>query len=89
MHGEADLLHVIPTLRRAGRFAGLLNGRQQDRHKNADDRNDDQQLDERKASLSPANGGIMRQHHGTDSLIEKKSQTGSPAAEGFIERGNR
>ena len=42
-----DLLQVVATLGLTGSFARRLNGRQQHRHEQANDRNDDQELDER------------------------------------------
>jgi hypothetical protein len=44
MQREANLLQVVLTLRRPSRLAGRLNGRQQKRHKNADNRDNDEQF---------------------------------------------
>ena len=52
IHGQrdADLPQIVANRRAAGRFARLLNRRQQQRHQCADDRDDDQQLDEAEAA---------------------------------------
>jgi hypothetical protein len=42
---QADLLEIIRALRSPGSLARRLNGRQQERDQDADDRNHDQQLD--------------------------------------------
>jgi len=44
---EAKLFQIVQALRPPSRFAHMLHRRQQQRHKDADDRNRDQQLDER------------------------------------------
>jgi hypothetical protein len=49
---ERELLQVILTLIPPRRFSRGLNRRQQKRDQDADDRNHDQQLDQRKASDS-------------------------------------
>jgi hypothetical protein len=49
-----QLLHVVPTLRPTGRFARRLNGREQQCDQDADDGDNHQQLDQRKAD-SPLN----------------------------------
>ena len=49
---QADVLEVVLALGAAGRFAGGLNRRQQQRDQDADDRDDDQQFDERKAAVA-------------------------------------
>jgi len=46
---EADLLHVVGAARAAGCFPRLLHGRQQQRDQNADDCDNHQKFDERKA----------------------------------------
>jgi hypothetical protein len=43
---EADLLHVVLALRPPGGFARLLDGRQEQRDQDRNDRDHDQQLDE-------------------------------------------
>ena len=50
MGGQAELPKIVRALRPPGRFAGRLNGRQQQRDQDADDRDHHQQLDERKAA---------------------------------------
>jgi hypothetical protein len=35
LHGNADLLQIVDAVRSPGRFASGLNGRQQERHQNA------------------------------------------------------
>jgi hypothetical protein len=49
--GQADLLELIRALSASSRFARRLNGRQQQRDQNADDRNHDQQLDQSETDL--------------------------------------
>ena len=49
MHCQTNLLQVVVALRTPCRLARRLNGRQQQRHENADDRNDHQQLDQGKS----------------------------------------
>src|SRR5436190_4118902 len=50
VQGEAQLLQVVLAPRAAGRLAGGLHGRQEQRHQNADDGDYHQQFDERKAA---------------------------------------
>ena len=50
MQADADLLEVVDALRAPGSLAGGLDCRQQQRHKDPDDRDHDQQLDERKTT---------------------------------------
>jgi hypothetical protein len=47
---QANLFHVVAALRATSGFAGSLNRWQQQRHENAYDRNNHQQLDQRKAA---------------------------------------
>jgi hypothetical protein len=47
---RAQLAQVIDALASSRRLSGSLNGRKQERHQDANDRNYDQQLDERKAA---------------------------------------
>jgi hypothetical protein len=49
---NAELLEIIPALGTAGSLASGLNGRQQQRDEDADDRNHDQQLDQGKAGAT-------------------------------------
>ena len=49
--GHAELPQVVGTMSAARGLAGCLNGRQQQRDQDADDRNHDQQLDKRKTML--------------------------------------
>ncbi len=58
--GERDLLEVVPALRAASGFAGLLDGREQEADENRDDGNDDEQLNERE-SASPGHGQLHLQ----------------------------
>jgi hypothetical protein len=51
---QADLLHVVHTLRPAGRFAGRLHSREQEGNQNGDDRDHDQQLDQGKPQPTSA-----------------------------------
>ena len=46
---EPHLPQIVRALRPAGRLAGGLNRRQQQRHQHADNRDHDEQFDERKA----------------------------------------
>jgi hypothetical protein len=45
VNGQPDLLQIVFTGRAAGRFAGLLNGGQQQSDEDRDDRNHDEQFD--------------------------------------------
>ena len=47
VNGQRELPHLVGALHAAGRFAGGLNRRQQERDQDADDRDHDQELDER------------------------------------------
>jgi hypothetical protein len=53
VESEGDLLEVIRTLHAAGSLAGGLHRRQEEGHQDADDGDDDEQLDERKAFRPP------------------------------------
>jgi hypothetical protein len=55
MQGHTNLLQIVVALRSPRRLAGSLDCRQQQRHQNANDRNDDQQLDERKSPTTSTN----------------------------------
>jgi hypothetical protein len=44
------LLYVIEALQLAAAFAGSLNGREQEGHEHADDRDHDEQLDQRETT---------------------------------------
>jgi hypothetical protein len=46
--GQSELLHVVLALASAGRFACCLNRRQEQRNQDADDRDHNEQLDQRK-----------------------------------------
>src|SRR5262245_2598004 len=46
---ESQLLEVVLTLDSSCRLASCLDGRQEQRNQNTDDRNDDQQLDQRES----------------------------------------
>ena len=48
VHGDAELLEVVDALGAAGRFAGRLNRRQQQRHQDANNGDHHQELDEGK-----------------------------------------
>ena len=52
LNGQADLLEIVLALGAAGRFAGGLDRWQQERYQDANDRDDNQQFDERKARRS-------------------------------------
>jgi hypothetical protein len=52
MGGQADLLQIVAALTPAGGFARRLNGRQQEGDQHGDNRDDDQELDQRK-TFSP------------------------------------
>ncbi len=51
---EANLFEIVSTLCSAGRFAGLLNCRQQKCDENRNNGNDDQQFDQRKSTTARA-----------------------------------
>jgi hypothetical protein len=65
---KAELLQVADTLRAPGGFARRLNGREQQRHQDADDRDDDEQLDQCKPCAAvtgmPAIPGASRSDDG-------------------------
>jgi len=44
VHGHADLLQIVAALRPSGSLPGRLDRRQQQRHKNANNGNDNQKL---------------------------------------------
>jgi len=70
VEGESDLLHVIATAHAAAGFASGLNSGQQQCYKNANNRDYDQQLNERKArSAAP----LGKEHKRTP---EKKPEKG-------------
>jgi len=50
-HSQASLLHIVDTRHSPGRLAGGLNGRQEERYENTDDRDHDQQFHEGKTPL--------------------------------------
>jgi hypothetical protein len=54
--GNPNLLEIVFALHAPSRFPGLLNGREQNRHEDGDDRDDDQEFDEREASATNRNG---------------------------------
>jgi hypothetical protein len=54
VNSEANLLEIVGALCFASGFAGRLNGRQHERHEYADDRHDDQNLNQRKSRLAGA-----------------------------------
>jgi hypothetical protein len=57
VQGQPDLLEVIRTLEPVGRLADLLHRREQQADQDADDRDDNEKLDERK-------GGALDVLHG-------------------------
>jgi hypothetical protein len=50
VHRQTQLLQIVRALHPSRRFAGRLHGRKQQGNQNADDRDDDQKLDERKGT---------------------------------------
>jgi hypothetical protein len=50
VEGQGELLHLVRALAPPGGFPGSLHRRQQQRDQNPNDRNDDQQLHQRKTS---------------------------------------
>ena len=58
--GEAQLANVVDALRAASGFAGGLDRRKEQGHKDADDRDDDQQFDERESGANAPK--MMRSH---------------------------
>lgn len=58
MHGQHHLFQVIPARHPPRRFASGLDSRQEQRHQDANDGNDDEQLDEGESS------GSWRMFHG-------------------------
>jgi hypothetical protein len=57
VRGKRQLLQLVLALRSTGRFAGLLDSRQQERNQNGNDGNHYQQLNQRESASS----GIWRQ----------------------------
>jgi len=53
VHCQTQLLEVVAALEASRRFASRLDGGQQQRDQDADDRNDDQEFHQRKAATSP------------------------------------
>ena len=51
MDRQSQLTNIVAALHTPRRFTSRLNGWQQQSHQDADDRNNDQQLDERKSSV--------------------------------------
>ena len=68
--GEAKLLQIVFALCSACGLTGLLNGWQQQRDENGNDRNHDQQFNERKRSF----GGTLQLHPGTFRKKQKQWQ---------------
>ncbi len=74
LQGQADLLEIVLARRQPRGLAGRLDGRQQQGHENADDRDHDQQLDQRKANAETTNsrrngaghGGFLHVNGGRD-----------------------
>jgi len=56
--GQSTVLQIIETFRVSRRFTSHLNGRQQQRNKNANDGDDNQQLDKRKSSITTSRHDI-------------------------------
>ena len=52
VQSQPHLLQIVFTLTAAGRLAGLLNRRQQQRYKDGDDGDHDQQFNQRKTLLT-------------------------------------
>jgi hypothetical protein len=63
---QPHLLQVVRALRTAGRFAGRLDGWQQQGDEDADNRDDDQEFDERERAS--ASSGRWLRCHGLTSL---------------------
>ena len=57
---ERPLLNVVDALHTTGRFARRLNGGEEQTDQNADNRDHDQQLDERKTERGTRNGAFHR-----------------------------
>ena len=60
VHGHAQLPEVVLALAAAGRLAGGLDRRQEQRHQNADDGDHDQQFDQRKRACAHAGPATER-----------------------------
>lgn len=52
LQGDAQLFEVVGALEAPARFAGGLDGRQQERNQDANNRDDDQQFDQREAAAA-------------------------------------
>jgi hypothetical protein len=78
LHGQADLLEVVGALGTPGRFAGGLHGRQEQRDQDADNRNHDQQLDQRKRRSTVPPHGNAWAHKSPQELDEKDEMRADP-----------
>jgi hypothetical protein len=58
MEGKAELFEVVFALRSASGFASLLNGGQQERHKDGDDGDHHEEFDEGKTWTSSCFQGV-------------------------------
>jgi hypothetical protein len=71
VNAQTDLLQIAFAAHAAGRFAGLLHCRQQERDEDADDRNHHQQLDQCKARAQRASTNAAR-HRQPQSPMERE-----------------
>jgi hypothetical protein len=55
---QTDLLEVVAALHSPGRLARRLHGRQQHRDQDADDRDDHEELNQRKAAIGISDSGF-------------------------------
>ena len=77
---DADLPEIIEALRPAARLAGLLDGRQQNAGERANDRDDDERLDERHAAGGTAaiHPFDRSRHRAPFLAIKKTGRSASP-----------
>jgi hypothetical protein len=82
--GDSDLLQIIGTGDAATRFPRALYGRKQKRNQDSDDRDDHQQLDERKPTGASRHGRPSESAFG-----HRQSHRGAPLPFTSIETGPR
>src|SRR4051812_43032655 len=75
MNRQPDVLQIVLALRPPRRFARRLNGRQQQRDQNANNRNHDEKLNKREATL--ASQLLVRHGQGSALKRERRRKTAS------------
>lgn len=59
MERQSDLFEIILALNTSGRFTGLLNGWQQEREEQCDNRDDNKQLNDSETSTTACDGRLV------------------------------